>query len=102
MKLSDLRKKFIFYCAAQLPNDKMGIVCEVPFSKMIMKQTKKLDKVNQKIAELTEKKKALENQMIESISKHIAALLIKKHASEINMKSFLKKIEQIIDEEMKQ
>lgn len=67
-----------------------------------MKQTKKLDSVNQKIAELTEKKKELESQMIESISKHIATLLIKKHAANINMKSFLKKISQIIDEELKQ
>lgn len=63
-----------------------------------MKQTKKLDSVNQKIAELMSQKRDLENQMIQSISKHIAALLIKKHATNINLKEFAKRIEPIIDE----
>ena len=63
-----------------------------------MKQTKKLDSVNQKIAELMSQKRDLENQMIQSISKHIAALLIKKHATNINLTEFAKRIEPIIDE----
>ena len=50
-----------------------------------MKQTKKLDLVNQKLAELTAQKKELENEMIESISKQVAALLIKKRATDIDM-----------------
>ena len=43
-------------------------------------------------------KRDLENQMIQSISKHIASLLIKKHATNINMKDFINRISPIIDE----
>ena len=63
-----------------------------------MKQTKKLDFVNQKISELMAQKRDLENQMIQSISKHISSLLIKKHATNINMKEFINRISPIIDE----
>ena len=63
-----------------------------------MKQIKKLDSVNQKIAELMAQKRDLENQMIQSISRNIAALLIKKHATNINMKEFTNRISPIIDE----
>ena len=63
-----------------------------------MKQTKKLDSVNQKISELMAQKRDLENQMIQSISKHVSSLLIKKHATNINMKEFINRISPIIDE----
>ena len=63
-----------------------------------MKQTKKLDSVNQKISELMAQKRDLENQMIQSISKHISSLIIKKHATNINMKDFINRISPIIDE----
>ena len=63
-----------------------------------MKQTKKLDSVNQKISELMAQKRDLENQMIQSISKHIASILIKKHATNINLKDFINRISPIIDE----
>lgn len=63
-----------------------------------MKQTKKLDSVNQKISELMAQKRDLENQMIQSISKHVSSLLIKKHATNINMKDFINRISPIIDE----
>ena len=63
-----------------------------------MKQTKKLDSVNQKISELMAQKRDLENQMLQSISKHISSLLIKKHATNINMKEFINRISPIIDE----
>ena len=63
-----------------------------------MKQTKKLDSVNQKISELMDQKRDLENQMIQSISKHVSSLLIKKHATNINMKDFINRISPIIDE----
>ena len=63
-----------------------------------MKQTKKLDSVNQKISELMVQKRDLENQMIQSISKHVSSLLIKKHATNINMKDFINRISPIIDE----
>lgn len=63
-----------------------------------MKQTKKLDSVNQKISELMAQKRDLENQMIQSISKHVSSLLIKKRATNINMKEFINRISPIIDE----
>ena len=63
-----------------------------------MKQTKKLESINQKIAELISQKRDVENQLIQSISKHIASLLIKKHATNINLKEFIKRISPIIDE----
>ena len=63
-----------------------------------MKQTKKLNTVNQKIADLLDQKKELENKMIESISKQVATLLIKKRATNIDVKLFLKMIDSVIDE----
>ena len=52
----------------------------------------------QKIAELVNKKKNLETKMIASMPKHIASLLIRKRASDIDIKEFVKRIEPIIDE----
>lgn len=63
-----------------------------------MKQTKKLNTVNQKIADLLDQKKDLENKMIDSISKQVATLLIKKRATNIDVKLFLKMIDSVIDE----
>ncbi len=63
-----------------------------------MKQTKKLESLNLKITELMSQKRDVENQLIQSISKHIASLLIKKHATNINLKEFIKRIDPIIDE----
>ncbi|MDR3179624.1 MAG: hypothetical protein LBT70_01880 [Holosporaceae bacterium] len=63
-----------------------------------MKSSKKLDTINQKIAALATQKKAIENEIIQSVSKQVATILIKKHASKINIPEFLKKIENIVDE----
>ena len=63
-----------------------------------MKQTKKLESLNLKITELMSQKRDVENQLIQSISKHIASLFIKKHATNINLKEFIKRISPIIDE----
>jgi hypothetical protein len=63
-----------------------------------MKNSQKLEAVNKKIAELENKKKVLEDKMIENIAGQIAALLVKKRALRINIPAFLKKIEKIIDE----
>ena len=63
-----------------------------------MKGTKNLDNLNQKIAELMDKKKQIEDKMIASMSKHVASLLIKKHASDIDIKEFVNRIEPIIDD----
>ena len=63
-----------------------------------MKNAKRLEAVNQKIAELTKKQKEIEAKMIDSVSKQVAALLIKKRAANMDIPSFLKKIEKLIDE----
>jgi flagellar biosynthesis chaperone FliJ len=63
-----------------------------------MKNSKKLETVNQKIAELENKKKSLENEMIDSVAKQIAALLIKKRALNMNIPALLKIIEKAIDQ----
>lgn len=63
-----------------------------------MKGTKNLDNLNQKIAELMDKKKQIEDKMIAKISRQIASLLIRKHASDIDIKEFVKRIEPIIDD----
>jgi hypothetical protein len=63
-----------------------------------MKNSQKLEAVNKKIAELENKKKVLEDKMIENVAGQIAALLVKKRALRINIPAFLKKIEKIIDE----
>ena len=56
---------------------------------------------NHKLAELIAKKQELENEMIQSISKQVAALLIKKHATDIDMKLFLQLVDSVIDEMVK-
>jgi hypothetical protein len=63
-----------------------------------MKNSKKLELVNQKISKLESKKKDLENKMINDVARQIASLLVKKRALNINMPAFLKNIERIIDE----
>ena len=63
-----------------------------------MKGTKNLDNLNQKIAELMDKKKQIEDKMIAKISKQIASLLIRKRASDIDIKEFVKRTEPIIDD----
>lgn len=63
-----------------------------------MSNTKDLDNLNQKIAKLMDKKKQIEDKMISKISKHIASFLVKKHASDIDIKDFIKRIEPIVDE----
>jgi flagellar biosynthesis chaperone FliJ len=62
-----------------------------------MKSTNKLEAINQKIAELTKQQKAMESKIIDSLSKRIAAILIKKRLTNIDVSEFLKKIENIID-----
>jgi hypothetical protein len=62
-----------------------------------MKNADKLETINQKIAVLTKQQKEIESKMIDSLSKRIAALLIKKHLTNIDISTFLKKIENIID-----
>jgi hypothetical protein len=62
-----------------------------------MKNANKLETINQKIAVLTKRQKEIESKMIDSLSKRIAALLIKKRLTNIDVPAFLKKIEDIID-----
>jgi hypothetical protein len=63
-----------------------------------MKNSKRLESINQKIAELTRKQKEIEDQITDSVSKQVAAILIKKHATNIDIPAFLKKVERIVDE----
>jgi uncharacterized protein YpiB (UPF0302 family) len=63
-----------------------------------MNQIQKLDSINQKIAELSNQKKAIEEQIVLSVSKQVAAMIIKKHVTNIDVPKFLKKIEEIINE----
>jgi hypothetical protein len=67
-----------------------------------MKNADKLETINQKIAALATQKKAIENEIIQSVSKQVAAILIKKRATKINIPEFLKKIENIVDEFVQQ
>lgn len=66
-----------------------------------MKKSKKLEDINQKIAELTIKKQEIEKQIAIDISKNIADMIIKKNAVSIDMAMLQKKIEQIIDNMLK-
>ena len=66
-----------------------------------MKKSKKLEDINQKIAELTIKKQEIEKQIAIDISKNIADMIIKKNAVSIDMTMLQKKIEQIIDNMLK-
>jgi hypothetical protein len=63
-----------------------------------MKQSEKLDALTQKINALADQKKSLEDEMIQSISKQVAAILIKKRATKIDISAFLKKIDAVVDE----
>jgi hypothetical protein len=63
-----------------------------------MRSANKLEAINQKIAELTKQQKAVESKIINSLSKRIAAILIRKRLTNIDVPAFLKKIENIIDE----
>lgn len=62
-----------------------------------MKNTKKIKQINEKIAELQKIQKQLENDFIESISRDIAKLLLKKKAFNIDKHTFIREIEKIID-----
>ncbi|MDR3180024.1 MAG: hypothetical protein LBT70_03955 [Holosporaceae bacterium] len=63
-----------------------------------MKQSKKLDAINDKITNLAKQKKDLEDEITQSVAKQVAAILIKKRATKINIAAFLGKIEDIVDE----
>lgn len=63
-----------------------------------MKTLKKLDSINKKIALLNSEKLDIEKQIAHFISEQITHLLIKKHATDINIKEFIKKVSVIIDE----
>jgi hypothetical protein len=73
----------------------MVYLCYLGFA---VKNTKKLEIINQKIADLANQKKELEAQMVQSVSKQVASVLIKKRVSNIDIPAFMKKIETVIDE----
>lgn len=63
-----------------------------------MKDIKKLEQINEKIAELQKVQKQLENEYVESLSKDIAKLLLKKRIFNIEKSIILNKIDAVINE----
>ena len=63
-----------------------------------MKDIKKLEQINEKIAELQKVQKQLENDYVESLSKDIAKLLLKKRIFSIEKSAVLNKIDTVISE----
>lgn len=62
-----------------------------------MKDAKKLELINGKIAELQKVQKQLENEYVESLSKDIAKLLLKKRMFSIEKSIILNKIDAVIN-----
>lgn len=63
-----------------------------------MKNAKKLKQINEKISELQKVQNQLENEYIESLSKDIAKLLLKKRIFSIEKSIILNKIDALINE----
>lgn len=62
-----------------------------------MENAKKLQQINNKIAELQELQKQLETKYIETLSKEIARIIAKKRAFNLDKSAILKTIETAID-----
>lgn len=62
-----------------------------------MKNAKRIEQINEKIAELQKIQKQLEDEYIEDVSKDIAKLLFKKKAFNIDKNILIKEIEKAID-----
>ena len=62
-----------------------------------MKNIKKLEQINEKIAELQKIQKQLENEFIENMSKEISKILLKKRAFNIDKNLLLQEIENLIN-----
>jgi hypothetical protein len=65
---------------------------------LIIKSTKRLDSINAKITELQKLQKKIEEDFVQSISKDIAKIFVKKKVYDIDKPTLLKKIEALIDE----
>ena len=61
-----------------------------------MKNSERLEQINQKISQLQKMQKQLETKYIENITKKITKILIKKQAFKINKKILIKEIENVI------
>ena len=62
-----------------------------------MKNAKRIEQINEKIAELQKIQKQLENEYLDNVSKDIAKLLFKKKAFNIDKNILIKEIEKVID-----
>ena len=62
-----------------------------------MKNAKRIEQINEKIAELQKIQKQLENEYLDNVSKDIAKLLFKKKAFNIDKNTLIKEIEKAID-----
>jgi hypothetical protein len=91
ISLREHSKKDCIYTIANL-------YCHYDNREKTMRNANKLGVINQKIAELTRQQKTIESKIIDSLSKRIANILIKRHLTNIDVPAFLKKVENIIDE----
>lgn len=62
-----------------------------------MKNAKRIEQINEKIAELQKIQKQLEDEYIENVSKDIAKLLFKKKVFNIDKNILIKEITDLID-----
>ena len=62
-----------------------------------MKNAKRIEQINEKIAELQKIQKQLEDEYIDDVSKDIAKLLLKKKAFNIDKNTLIKEITDLID-----
>ena len=63
-----------------------------------MKNAKKLQQINQKIADLKILQKKLEDDFVKDLSKQISKIIIKKNLFDIEKSKILKSIENAFDE----
>lgn len=62
-----------------------------------MSNSKKLESINQKIVDLQKLQKKIEDDFIQTMSKDIAKILVKKKAYDVDKATLLKQIEVSID-----
>ena len=65
---------------------------------MVARNTKKLDTINSKIANLQKTKNQLEDNFVQYMSQQIAKIFVKKKVYDIDQSVLFRKIESLIDE----
>ncbi len=75
----------------------MSVCNEIELEKL-MKNAKKLQQINQKIADLKVLQKKLEDDFVKDLSKQISKIILKKNLFDIEKSKILKCIENAFDE----